>query len=491
MAFNPSSKAREPLFSRALRQAACAEDSAEHTGSRNLSPFGLEKLQTMKLSARTAFISAFLLFPILIQAQGFGAFGRKIVPINRLLPPTVNLKGKRIRIEASAAAVQATSEQVQALLKTKLVTLIQKDPRFILNDTNPQTILKFTVTNVYTDIYVSGKGTEHETRSAHGKIEVAYQAMDVETNQALDSENLVQEVGYDPKAGASFFDFNVDKKKRAAEGSENEARDQMVDGIVSQMARRIAPLDEPFDAPLPGKKLEPLSALAVAHRWGAVEEQAEKLDKLPRPDDDSYRQYLVALAKEAQAYDLTREANDFDLGKRADITQKQADDDFNRAQKYLDDAAEIYKEILGANPKEKEFRTGDARTEEAVAIYAKIVRYKEENAKAQIALAAAKQQASKSISLAAGSSASPDGQQGPLEQVLSFCSKGIAVDSIKEYILSPDFLADAKETGYRFSFARDSVRLNDICKANAAVLQKLIRDRLNTGTPRAAAKKQP
>jgi hypothetical protein len=422
------------------------------------------------------------------RAQGFGLLGKKTVTINRLLPPTVNLKGKRIRVEATAAAMQNTSGQVEALLRTKLVTLIQKDPRFILSDTDPQTILKFTVTNVYVDQYTSGAGA-NQTHSAHGKIEVAYQAIDVATSQALDSENLVQEVGYDPKGG--LLNFSLDKNKRAAEGSENEARDQMVDGIVTQMARRIAPLDQPFEAPLTTKRLEPITALAFAHRWGAVEEQAEKLDKFPKPDDDSYRQYLVALAKEAQAYDLTREANDFDLGKRNDITPKQADDDFNQAQKYLDDAAEIYKEILTSNPKEKEFRAGDTRTEEAVAIYAKIVRYKEENAKAEAALAAAKEQASRSISVGKAASAVPGTQQGPLEQVLSFCSKGIAVESIKEYILSPDFLADARATSYKFSFARDSVRLNDICKEGAPALQKLIRDRLGSGTARPAVKKQP
>jgi hypothetical protein len=439
----------------------------------------------MKSIARPAAVAALLLLPVCLYSQGFAVLGKKVVTVNRLLPPTVNLKGKRIQVEATTTALQKTGPQVEALLRTKLVTLIQKDPRFILSETNPQTILKFTVTNIYIDVKTTNIGN-NQSRSYHGKIEVAYQAIDAGTNQALDSENLVQEVGYDPKAG--LLSFNLDKKKLAAEGSENEASDQMVDGIVSQMARRIAPLDEPFEAPLPGKKLEPISALAVAHRWGAVEEQAEKLDKFPKPEDDSYRQYLVALAKEAQAYDLTREANDFDLGKRTDITPKQADDDFNNAQKYLDDAAEIYKEILTSNPKEKEYRAGDTRTEDAVAIYAKIVRYKEENAKALAALAAAKEQASKSISASHGS-AVPVAQQSPLEQVLSFCSKGIAVESIKDYVLSPDFMADARASGYKFSFSRDAVRLNDICKEKAPVLQKLIRDRLSSGTARPVVKK--
>lgn len=449
----------------------------------------------MRCIARNAFIAALLSSSACLYSQGFGTFGHKVVSVNRLLPPTVNLKGKRIQVEASATFAQAKNTQVESLLRTKLVTLIQKDPRFILSNTNPETVLKFTVTNAYTETYVSGSGAT-QSKSVHGKIEVAYQALDVATNQALDSENLVQEVGYDPKSQSQLnlnpFKDLSDKKKRAAEGSENEAEDQMIDGIVAQMARRIAPLDEPFDAPLPTKKLEPLSALALAHRWGALEEGADKMDKFPKPDDDAYRQYLIALAKEAQAYDLTRESNDFDLGKRSDISPRQAQDDFDRAQKYLDDSAEIYKAILTANPREKDFRAGDTRTEEAVAIYAKIVRYRAENAKAQAALVAANTNTTpKSIS--AGPSTpppDPNTPQSPLQQVLSFCSKGMAVESIKEYILSPDFLADAKATNYKFSFARDSIQLNDTCKANAASLQKMIRDRLGSSAAHPPAKKQ-
>ena len=57
-----------------------------------------------------------------LHAQGFGLLGKKAVTINRLLPPTVNLKGKRIRVVATAAALQNASPQVEALLRTKLVT---------------------------------------------------------------------------------------------------------------------------------------------------------------------------------------------------------------------------------------------------------------------------------------------------------------------------------------------------------------------------------
>jgi hypothetical protein len=242
------------------------------------------------------------------------------------------------------------------------------------------------------------------------------------------------------------------------------------------MGKRIAPLDEPFEAPLPGGKLEPLSSLALSGRWGALQEQGEKMDKLPKPTDDAYRLYLIALAKEAQAYDLTREANERDLGKRTDISPAQAEAEFQKAQAYLDESGTIYKQAITANSKEKDFRAGDTRTEEALAIYAKIERYKVENAKV---MAAKSVEVVHAGNAAPGHAATLAAKQSPLDQVLDFCSRGLDVDSIKEYIESSDFTADAKATNYKFNFANDSVRLHDTCKQNAAVLQRLIRAHLS------------
>jgi hypothetical protein len=438
--------------------------------------------------------AALFLFAIDLHAQGFGLMGKKSVTINRLLPPTVNLNGKKIKIDATADSVQKNGDALRDLLKTKLVTLIQKDPRFVLNDISPETILKFSVTNYYVEQWTINAKTNAARQAFRGKIEVAYQAIDVATNTALDSENLVQIAGYDPVTASPIQEiFKPNAKRATAEGSENETRDQLVDGIVASMAKRIAPTEEPFEAPLPGKKLEPLSSLALSRRWGALEEQADKMEKLPKAEDDTYRRYLLALAKEAEAYDLTREANERDLGKRTDISPKEAEEEFERAQKDLDEAGAIYKDIITLNPKEKEFRPGDARTDEAIAIYAKIARYKEENAKAQAALvakAAAATSGSRSMPAAGAAAAPGSTAMSPLDQVLDFCTRGIDPDSIKDYIRSSDFVADAKKTGYHFSFSRDPIRLNETCKANAAVFQRMIRERLGSAAPR-PAKAQP
>ena len=88
------------------------------------------------------------------------------------------------------------------------------------------------------------------------------------------------------------------------------------------------------------------------------------------------------MAKEAQAYDLAREAAKRDDGSRTDITEQQADESFRKAMALIDEARKLYKDALQAKPGEKEFQEPDNRMEKAVNIYATITRHKDEYKKA-------------------------------------------------------------------------------------------------------------
>jgi hypothetical protein len=470
--------------------------------------------------------------PSALWAQGFSGIGvvvgagKKTVVVKRLLPATVNLNHKRIRVDARVEGTIKQGADLPSLLKTKLTVMIQKDPRFIIDEAKPETLLKFAVTNYYLEQYtIAGVNNQPPTHAWRGKIEVAYQAVEAGTNAPLDSENLTHTAGFDngnnttsgraqssgsstasKLTGGIFAPKN--KAQAAAEASENETRDQLIDEIVHLMGKRVAPTEESFEAPLPIHKLEPLSALAISHRWGTLEEQAEKMDPFPKADDDSYRTYLIGLAKEAQAYDLAREANERDLGKRPDISAQDAVAEFQRAQKYMDEARKDYKDILEANSKEKNFRDGDARTEEAVTIYATIQRHQDEYNRAMASAAPAPSapapgspaanvpaiNASRSVqppapAVAAAAAAAPAKRAGPLDQVLEFCKQGIDAASILEYINSPEFLEDAKVANYKFNFATDTVALKGACKENAAPLQTAMRSRLSAPAKPAAAAK--
>jgi hypothetical protein len=448
------------------------------------------------------------------MAQDFGSVLRspKTVAVKRLLPATVNLNRKRIRIEATLAMAGAPQD-LPVILKTKLVTMIQRDPRFVVDEKSPETILKFIITNVYIEErkLTIGSGNSAENCTVYtGKLEVSYQALEAGSNAPLDSENLSHSITLENKTDGNGGFLGL-RNVIASHGGEtcgtggrdtqHEAQDELVDEIVHQMGQRAAPTEEVFQAKLPGKKLEPLSSLAMSQRWGTLEEQASKLEKLPKPEDDAYRLYLVALAKEAQAYDLAREAAERDQGKRKDISAQEADSEFQRAQTYLDDARRLYKDAIQAKPNEKEFREPDARLEQAVTVYATIARHKEEYEKylaeksAQAGPPPAPQVAAVKDAAAAIRSvhASPpaaatkqSSQSSPLQQVLKFCQAGIDLTSILDYIKDPAFLDDARASNYKFDIRTDPLALAESCKEKAGPLQKLIRARLS---PPAAASK--
>src|SRR6201999_233466 len=127
-----------------------------------------------------------------------------------------------------------------------------------------ETLLKFAITNYYVEQYTSGAGSATFV-SFRGKIEVAYQAVEAKSGVALDSENLNTMEGYDPGKACKVM---VLCKPSSGSNSANVTRDALVNGIVDAMGKRVAPTEEPFVAPLPVKKLEPLSSrLAMNRRW--------------------------------------------------------------------------------------------------------------------------------------------------------------------------------------------------------------------------------
>jgi hypothetical protein len=432
--------------------------------------------------------------PETLRGQGFGGTlgmgSAKTVGIKRRLPAAVNLNQKRITVEA-LSAIQTQPELVP-VLRTKLTTMIQGDSRFIVDNKNPQTILRLTVTNAYIDQknYSVGTGSSAQNCVAFvGKVEVSYQAIDASNQAPLDSENLVSVVSAEPNAETSWKDTGwkdiLHRGGKGACGTEakssmHEAQDALVDGIVRQMGQRAAPTDEVITVKLPGRKLDSLSRLALAQRWGTLEEEADKMEKLPKPEDDAYRIYLIALAKEAQAYDMAREAAQREEGKRNDISEEQANADFQKAQHLLDDARKLYKDAIQAKPGEKEFQEPDARMERAIAVYATIARHKEEY---QRFLAEQKKPAPTPVAAKppqpSDHPVTPGAGITPLGQIVQFCEAGMPLESITDYINDKQFLKDAQDSSYKFNFRTDPLTLTTSCKDKAGAIQRAMRSRLN------------
>jgi hypothetical protein len=469
----------------------------------------------MKRSLACCWCSILLACPVFGQGFGNTFSAAKSVTVQRLLPATVNLNGKRIRVEATAA-MHTINQDVELVLKTKLVTAIQKDPRFIIDEARPETLLKFTITNYYVEErhYTVGTGQGQTQCTAFtGKLEASYQALEASSGAPLDSENLVYSLNNDDQKqqetlGLGSILGRVDPRAKkgncgtAGKATLHEAQDELIDALVKQMYQRAAPSDDPIMVLLPGRKLEPLSALALSQRWNKLEEDATNFEQFPKPDDDAYRIYLIALAKEAQAYELARQASAREQGKEKQLSEAEAEESFQRAQKLLDEARKLYKDALQAKPAEKTFREPDDRMEKAIEVYAKIERHKDEYAKfvvqkkAQVAPVVAQASSTVPVTVAKldrpetsalKSAPAPAGSSdSPMEQVMTFCRNGIDTASIGDYIKDPQFLADAKKSGYKFDIKNDPISLKQACGDKAAAIQKMMRDRL-APAPRATA----
>ena len=213
-----------------------------------------------------------------LDAQGFGGLvgikGVKYAQIKRLLPATVNLNQKRINIQAVNGSAKFDPEMPK-ILETKLITLIQKDKRFVYDQRNPETLLKFTITNYYVEsrvLQVPGSNPPQSCTVFTGKIEASYQAVEAGNGIVMDSENLVHAITTDNPKSVSLFRRVTPGTAKAgscgtnAKATANEARDDLADGIVGLMAQRAAPSEESLSVPVPGGKLEPLSALAMSGR---------------------------------------------------------------------------------------------------------------------------------------------------------------------------------------------------------------------------------
>jgi hypothetical protein len=432
-----------------------------------------------------------------LLAQGFGGLvglkKARTVTLKRLLPATVNLNQKRIKIVAVGET--KIPADLPKILTTKLITSIQKDNRFIVDDKNPETELHFTITNYYVEsriLQVPGATPPQNCTVFTGKIEASYQAIEMRTGAPLDSENLKYAITVEEPKGVPMWKKIGPRQGNCgtnAKATENEARDELADAIDAQMAQRAAPTEESVLVQLPGGKLEPLSAMAMSQRWGSVLEGAEKMDKFPKPEDDAYRIYLIALANEALAYEKARESAELEKARGSDVSSDKAkrsmdqeEKNFTEAQAYLDQATKSYKDAIQAKPGEKEFREPDARMENAVRLYQTIARHKEEYQEA------VKQKDSDKRKLISNAGSSSAGSGGPRDvtsssqisaynQVIAMCKDHVSgIDGlIKEH---PDEIHFLKG----LSLAED-LELKRECGTDAPAIATAIKSQLGKKLP--------
>jgi len=332
-------------------------------------------------------IGTALAFSASLLAQGWGKFGlTKKVTVRRLLPPSANLHNTRIRVEAVAQG--GVQKEVADVLLTKVKTLIQSDARFIFDDKNPETDLKFTITRYYVEAKTVSLGNQGGTCTYFiGRLEASYTARVIASGVARDSANLVvthpsSDTAETTKSGGSRWNplrviphGGATACGNQGAPSANSAQDALMDELVQDLGQRAAPVEDALELPVPGGKLSHLATYAEQGRWSALAEEAEKLPKLDKADDDSFRLYLQGLANEALAYNMSiaagkavKEAQGNPIP--AEVTKALARDKEFRGEalRFAQKSVQAYSEAMKQKPSEREFTMAQGRAEKAYSL---------------------------------------------------------------------------------------------------------------------------
>jgi len=179
--------------------------------------------------------------------------------VKRLLPPAVNLTRKRIGVLSEAQG--GVAPEIANVLKTRVVTAIQRDPNFVVDETKPETRLSFKITTFRAEpTQIKDTSTNPPTTCTVyvGRADVSYQAIEMATGIAQDSENLGWTIQADKPArplqegvAASLAKASdkVNFWKRTTtsacgtygKATLNEATDELYDQLVHQVTQRAAP----------------------------------------------------------------------------------------------------------------------------------------------------------------------------------------------------------------------------------------------------------
>jgi hypothetical protein len=285
-----------------------------------------------------------------LAAQGWG-MRRMEVSLTRKIPSAVSLTGiTKVRLEAKSQG--QVPPQVADIFRSRLQAEMFKDSRLVDERTSPDLVVEGAITgfslgtkNVQRSTFdpVAKRNNVYYDHLVSGQVSVSYRAIGARDKKALDSGNFrfgfEQEFLPNGDPYREWFRKGKNEVFKKLPGND-EAYQFLVDGIVREVTKRLVPVDETISVPMARGKLEPASKLGQAARWGAMLEAVEKMPAFPSAEDEAFRQYSIALANEALAYQET---------------------DRGRIEEMLAKAALGYKKALQGKPGEEVFEQAQNR----------------------------------------------------------------------------------------------------------------------------------
>jgi hypothetical protein len=280
--------------------------------------------------------------------EGFG-FKKKAVEFDRTIPPATNAGARRVQVRVES---ERSAERDDAATLERYITEHILAGAGTVADSKPEVVLEVALDRLesheawetYTDYERQQTGTKREWNESKKK----YEDKPVYSNVAVQKQRKVLDAKLSGAwdLGAKNKDVasgTIDESFRQTYGDYDHApaptsvEDDLLRRAAKKIAAQIVPTKERVAVLVPRASFEPLIPLAESGQWDRYLAAVEAMPEKKNGKEEAFRQYALAIAKEALAY------------------QK---DDRTEALDMLRAAKSHYETAAGLNPEEELFRKG-------------------------------------------------------------------------------------------------------------------------------------
>ena len=256
--------------------------------------------------------------------EGFG-FKKKAVELDRTIPPATNAGARRVQVRVEA---ERDSDRDDARTLERYITEHLLAAAGTVADSKPEVTIDVTLDRVeshetwetYTDYESRQTGTKREWNEKKQKYEdkPVYSSVAVQKQRKVLDAQLrgVFDIGAKNKDVAngtlseSFRETYGDYDKAPAPTT---VEDNLLKRAAKQVAAQIVPTKQRVAVLVPRASFEPLIPLAENGQWDRYLAAVEAMPPKKNGKEEAFRQYALAIAKEAVAYQKESRTEALDL----------------------------------------------------------------------------------------------------------------------------------------------------------------------------------
>lgn len=296
-------------------------------------------------------LTTFLILGIAAAAdarEGFG-FKKKAVTISRTIPPVTNAGARRVNVTVDAE--RGADEDDARTLERYVSELILNGGGTLAEGAKPEVVVELTIDRLEShetfETYTDTERRQTGTKQEYNKSKDKWESKPVYSNVSVQKQRKVLDAmltgAFDVSAkNKDVVSGNLEEKFRDTYGDYDSApspttlEDDLLKRAARKVAAQIVATQERVSVLVPRASFEPLIPLAESGDWERYQAAVEAMPAKKSQKDEAFRQYALAIAKEAIAYKKER---------------SEALDLLRAAQSHYQTAAAL-------NPGEELFRTG-------------------------------------------------------------------------------------------------------------------------------------